>query len=113
MDLSELEEFGKLLETVANEEFELTRSLLGVTRNCYSYGRDNVDKYVSCMEKKTEIIDEGKQKFEFRKAFLNRKFKVCLKAAEGNPEAVEKCKNDTIYQVRKCYLDFIDFVKKS
>ena len=110
-DLRELEDH--LLGTLANEIEHLHQSLIGVERSCYSYGGNNVDKYVSCMEKKTERIDDEQQKFELRKAFFQHKFVDCKKAAQGNPEATQQCKNDTIEKIRKCFTDFTAFVQKS
>ncbi|EAR97164.3 hypothetical protein TTHERM_00477020 (macronuclear) [Tetrahymena thermophila SB210] len=98
-------EFQQQLQQTEQLVFQ---SLSGVEQRCLSDSRDDVERFVTCMNKATDKISSEEKKFEFRMAFLQNETYNCFKA-NNNSGKYDICKQNAKSNVKR-YLD--DFIRE-
>ena len=67
----ELQNFSQEFQQQLQQTEQLVyQSLSGVEQRCLTESKDEVERFVSCMNKATDKISTEEKKFEFRMAFL-------------------------------------------
>ncbi|EGR28646.1 hypothetical protein IMG5_171290 [Ichthyophthirius multifiliis] len=87
------------------------QNLSTIEQECMNQSRDDVDRFVNCMNQATEKVQNEEKKFEFRMAFLQNETFNCFKNAEQQKQ-YEPCKENAKQNLDKYLNEFINQIKK-
>ena len=101
----------ELQQNLAEQGTQVQETLIGLQEKCYTYAGNNGDKFVSCMYDTTKRLEKEQRKLELKTAFYQAKLGECFEANKDNADGIKKCKQTTIENLKKSFIDFANNVK--